>query len=112
MGIPNNPRRSTGETSFSLTYRAKVVILAEINLCSARVSKFTPTQNDGLMVERLDLLEEYREMATIRLAEYQQKLARRYNRYVKTREFSVGDLMLRKAVGSMRDTNARKLAPT
>ena len=73
------PRRSTGETSFSLTYRAKAVILAEINLCSARVSKFIPTQNDGLMVEHLDLLEEYREMATLRLAEYQQKLARCYN---------------------------------
>ena len=33
-----------------------------------------PFQNERLMVERLDLLEEYREAATIRLAEYQQKL--------------------------------------
>ena len=31
---------------------------------------------------------------------------------MKTREFGVGDLVLRKAVGNMRDTNARKLAPT
>ena len=36
------PRRSTRETSFSLTYGAKAVILAEINLCSARVAEFTP----------------------------------------------------------------------
>ena len=106
------PKRSTGETSFSLTYGAKIVIPVDINLCSARVSEFTPAQNDGLMVKRLDLLEEYREMATIRLAEYQQKLARRYNQDVKTREFNVGDLVLRKAIGSMRDTNAGKLAPT
>jgi len=63
-------------------------------------------------VEHLDLLEEYREVATVRLAEYQQELTRRYNWDVKTREFSVGDLVLRKAVGHMRDTNARKLAPT
>ena len=95
------PRRSTGETSFSLTYKAKAIILAEINLCSARVSKFVPAQNDGLMVKHLDLLEEYREMTTLRLAEYQQKLARRYNRDVKTREFGAGDLMLQKAVRSM-----------
>ena len=95
------PRRSTGETSFSLTYRAKAIILAEINLCSTRVSKFVPAQNDGLMVKHLDLLEEYREMTTLRLAEYQQKLARRYNRDVKTREFGAGDLMLQKAVRSM-----------
>ena len=64
------------------------------------------------MVERLDLLKEYREATIIRLAEYQQKLIRRYNRDVKTREFSAGDLVLRKAVGNMRDTSARKLAST
>ena len=52
-------------------------------------------------MERLDLLEEYREVATIRLAEYQQKLARCYNRGVRVREFSTGDLVLRRAVGSM-----------
>ena len=63
-------------------------------------------------MERLDLLEEYWEAATIRLAEYQQKLARRYNRGVRVREFSIGDLVLRRAVGSMWDTNARKLAQT
>ena len=64
------------------------------------------------MVEHLDLLEEHREAATIRLAEYQQKLTWRYNHCVKTREFSARDLVLRKAVGNMRDTNAGKLAPT
>ena len=64
------------------------------------------------MVEHFDLLEEYREVATIRLAEYQQKLARHYNRDVKTREFSARDLMLRKAVGNMLDMNVGKLAPT
>lgn len=33
-------------------------------------------------------------MATIRLADYQQKLAQRYNKDVKTREFDAGDLVL------------------
>ena len=63
-------------------------------------------------MERLDLLEEYRDATTIRLAKYQQKLARRYNRDVREREFNARDLVLRKAVGSMRDTNAGKLAQT
>ena len=31
------PRRSTGETPFSLTYEAKVIIPTEVSLCSARV---------------------------------------------------------------------------
>ena len=73
------PRRSTGETLFSLTYGAEAVIPAEVNLCSARVEGFNPVRNEGMMVECLDPLEEYREAATIRLAEYQQELARRYN---------------------------------
>ena len=60
----------------------------------------------------MDLLEEYREVATIRLIEYQQELARCYNWDVKTREFGAGDLVLWKVIVHMRDTNARKLAPT
>ena len=106
------PCRSTGETPFSLTYGAKVVIPVEVNVCSTQIDGFNPVQNELMMVEHLDLLKEYREMAVIRLAEYQQKLTRQYNRDVKAREFSAGDLVLRKAVGNMRDTNARKLAPT
>ena len=64
------------------------------------------------MVECLDWLDECREAAIIWLAEYQQKLAQRYNRDVKTREFSAGDLVLRKVVGNMRDVGAGKLAQT
>ena len=53
------PRRSTSETPFSLTYGAEAVIPAEVNLCSARVSRFNTKQNNGQLMERLDLLEEY-----------------------------------------------------
>ena len=69
------PRRSTGESPFSLTYGVEVVIPAEINLYSARVAGFTPATNSKLMVKHLDLLWECQESATIRLAEYQQKLS-------------------------------------
>ena len=88
------PRRSTRETPFSLTYGTEVVIPAEVNVCSARIDGFNPVQNELMMVKHLDLLEEYREAVVIRLAEYQQKLARRYNRDVKAREFGAGDLVL------------------
>ncbi|XP_030964607.1 uncharacterized protein LOC115985847 [Quercus lobata] len=53
------PRRSTGKTPFSLTYRAEAVIPAEINLCSARVSEFDMKQNEGQLTWCLDLLEEH-----------------------------------------------------
>ena len=106
------PRRSTGETPFSLTYGVEAVIPTEVSLCSAWVAGFDPVQNADLMMERLDWLEECREAASIRLAEYQQKLAQRYNRNVKGREFSAGELVLRKVVGNMPDIAAGKLAQT
>ena len=95
------PRRSTSETLFSLAYGAEAVIPTEVSLCSARVAGFDPAQNADLMMECLDWIEECREAATIRLAEYQQKLAQRYNQDVKGREFSAGELVLRKVVGNM-----------
>ena len=105
-------RRSTGETPFSLTYGAEAVIPTEVNLCSTLVVGFDPVQSDGLMLEHLDWLEECREAETVRLAEYQQRLAKRYNRDVKARKFSAGDLVLRKVVGNMRNIGAGKLAQT
>ena len=59
------PHKSTGETPFSLTYSAEALIPAEINICSARVDGFDPIQNELMMVECLDLLEEYREAVVI-----------------------------------------------
>ena len=106
------PRRSTGETPFSLTYGVEAVIPTEVSLCSARVAGFEPAQNTDLMMERLDWLEECKDAVTIRLAEYQQKLAQRYNQGVKGREFNAGELVLRKVVGNMRDIAAGKLAQT
>ena len=87
------------------------MIPTKVSLCSARVSGFVPAENEELMIKQLDSLEEYRELATIKLAEYQQKLAHQYNHDVRSREFSVGDLVLRKVVGNTQDTNARKLVP-
>ena len=45
------PRRSMGETPFSLMYGGEAVLSAEVNLCSARVSGFALTKNDELMVK-------------------------------------------------------------
>ena len=95
------PQRSTRETPFSLMYGAEAVIPAEVNLCSTQVSEFNMSQNDSMPIECLDLIEEYRDTATIRLVEYQQKLARCYNQDIRVREFSAEDLVLRKAVGNM-----------
>ena len=69
------PKRSTGETPFSLMYRGEAIISAEVSLCSARVSGFVPVENEELMVKQLDSLKECRESSTIKLSEYQHKFA-------------------------------------
>ena len=101
-----------GENQISLMYGAEAVIPAKVNLCIAQIVGFIPAENGELMVKPLDQLEECWELATIRLAEYQQNLAWRYNKDVKRREFSTGELVLRKVVGNTRDVNAGKLALT
>ena len=84
--------------------------MAKVSLCNTWVLEFSSAKNEELMLKQFDSLEESQEAATIRLVDYQQKLARRYNRDMRIREFWVGDLVLRKAVGSVWDINARKLA--
>ena len=52
------PRRSIGETPFSMTYDAKVVIPLEIGFPMLKTSSFTPSNNDWLLGKSLDLIEE------------------------------------------------------
>ena len=64
------PRRSTGETPFVMTYGAEAVIPLEANFPTLRTSSFTPSSNDDLLGESLDLVGERREKAMIHLAYY------------------------------------------
>ena len=68
------PCRSTGETPFSMTYGAKVMIPLETGFPMLRTSSFTPSSNNELLENSLDLIEERRENAMVQLAYYQHKL--------------------------------------
>ena len=94
-----------------MTYGAEAVIPLEANFPTLRTSSFTPSSNDELLGESLDLVEERRERATIHLAYYHQKLKRGYDANVKLRPLATGDLMLRKVVGAAKDPSWGKLGP-
>ena len=68
------PHRSTGETPFSMAYRAKTMIPLKTGFPTLRTSFFTPNSNNGLLEKGLDLIEERRENAMVRLTYYQHKL--------------------------------------
>ena len=64
------PRRSTGETAFSMTYEAETVIPLEIGFPTLKTSSFNPSSNNNLLERSLDLIEERRESAMVQLAYY------------------------------------------
>ena len=105
------PRRSTGETPFAMTYGAEAVIPLRANFPTLRTSSFTPSSNDELLGESLDLVEERRGRVTIHLVYYHQKLKRGYDANVKLRPLATRDLVLRRVVGAAKDPSWGKLKP-
>ena len=103
------PRISTGETPFSMTYGAEVVIPLEIGFPTSRISSFNPRDNDEQLAKSLDLIKEKRENAMVQLAYYQQKLKQGYDANVKLRPLTPGDLVLHKVVGATKNPAWGKL---
>ena len=94
-----------------MTYGAKVVIPLKANFPTLRTNSFTPSGNDELLGESLDLIEKRREKGMIQLAYYHQKLKQGYDANVKLRLLAPGDLLLRKVVGAAKDQSWGKLGP-
>ena len=87
-------RIPTGETPSNLTYGIEVVISIEIRLTNLRKEFFDEHNNDDQLKLNLDCLDEVRDKASQRMAEYQQKMAEYYNQKVKLKIFDIGDLVL------------------
>ena len=105
------PRRSTGETLFSMTYGAEAVIPLKIGFPTTRTSSFNPKDNDEQLTRNLDLIKEKRENAMVQLAYYQQKLKQGYYANIKLRPLIPGNLVLRKVVGTAKNPAWGKLGP-
>ncbi|KAM6543988.1 hypothetical protein CsatB_008435 [Cannabis sativa] len=78
-------RTGTGDTPFSLAYGYDAMIPIELDPPFHRRTTYNQVSNHQLMGESLDLLESCREASKIRLAAYQQKVARYFNSKVKER---------------------------
>ena len=97
------PHRSTGETPFSMTYGSETVISLKIGFPTLTTSLFTLDDNDRLLEKSLNLIDERREAAMVQLAYYQQKLKQGYDTGMKARPLALGDLVLRKVVGTAKN---------
>ena len=94
-----------------MTYGAEAVIPLETSFLVTRTSSFNPKDNEEQLTRNLDLIEEKREDAMVQLAYYQQKLKQGYDANVKLRPSTLGELVLRKVVGTAKNPAWGKLKP-
>uniref|UniRef100_A0A2N9FQ06 Uncharacterized protein n=1 Tax=Fagus sylvatica TaxID=28930 RepID=A0A2N9FQ06_FAGSY len=103
------PRSSTGETPFSLTYGVEAVIPLEVRLPTLRSEEYDRENNELMLARDMDLAQERRDLAMIRLASYQGDLKKKYGRSINARSLAPGDMVLRRVLGSKRDPSQGKL---
>ena len=92
-----------------MTYGAEAIIPLETGFPTLKTSAFSSNSNDAILEKSLDLIEERRESAMIRLAYYQHKLKQGYDSNVRMRPLAIGDLVLRKVLGPTKNPNWGKL---
>ncbi len=94
-----------------MTYRSEAVVPVEVGLTTLQTSTYNDQQNEEQLCLNLDLINKVRETAEARMRRYQEKMARHYNSKVKPRQFSIGDLVLRKVTLATKDPSQGKLGP-
>ncbi|PKU67383.1 hypothetical protein MA16_Dca016441 [Dendrobium catenatum] len=100
-------RTPTGETPFNLYFDTEAVIPVDIGVMSNRVQ----SKNEEKLRTNLDLLPEARDIASLKTAAYHQRIARHYNRRIKPRTISLGDLVLRSLEAAGKGPQRNKLSP-
>ena len=103
------PRSSTGETLFFMTYGTEAVIPIKLGFTILRTDQFSIQENNHLLSANLDLVEERRKVAAVKMAYYQQRFRQGYDKEVKLRPLAPGDLVLRKVVGTAKNPAWGKL---
>jgi hypothetical protein len=85
-------KEATGQMPFRLVYGSEALLPVEIG--TTRLKHLSPKENQESRLLDLELNNEVRENAALKMAAYQNRIARFYNRKVKHRSFQVGDLVL------------------
>nr|XP_016499983.1 PREDICTED: uncharacterized protein LOC107818474 [Nicotiana tabacum] len=105
-------KSSTGETPFSLVYGAEALFPTEVGETTMRYFRSNEEANNDAMLVNLELLDERRDLAHIRMATLKQRIERYYNRRANLCYFKVADFVLRKVTQNTRELNVGKLGPT
>ena len=79
-----------------LAYGFEAILPVIVEVPSHRRETYEPQVNRELLEEFLDLIEDMRVRSQLINAAYQQRMTRNFNRRVRDRQFTVGDLVLRR----------------
>ncbi|CAL1381680.1 unnamed protein product [Linum trigynum] len=90
---------ATGETPFALTYGTDAVIPIEITSPTYRVTAYDEADNDEARLLDLELAQERRELAAIKLAATKEQVAKYYNAKLVPHKLILGDQVLRRNQG-------------
>ncbi|XP_057811635.1 uncharacterized protein LOC131025866 [Salvia miltiorrhiza] len=90
-----SPKTATGEAPFTLVYGSNAVIPAEARLESYRITTYNTEHNAELRRAELDLVEAQRDEARVRAAKYKSIIKVGYDKRVRARKLSKGDLVLK-----------------
>ena len=85
------------------------MIPLEVGLPTLRSEEYDRENNELMLAKDMDLAQERRDLAMIRLVSYQGDLKKRYGKNVSGRSLAPGDLVLRKVLGSKKDPTQGKL---
>lgn len=87
------------------------MVSVKVKMSSQRKTYFNLKQNQENMHVDLNLIEEPREVAQMKVATYQQKITKYYNKNVRYRTFIKGDLVLKKIMINTKEVRVKVLYP-
>jgi len=88
------PQTSTMETPFNLVYGSDAMIPVEIHKSSPRFQSFVAEESNDERRVNLDMLDEAREEARIKVEAVKRRAEHQYSSKVKPRQFQVADLVM------------------
>ena len=112
MGISNHSAMINRWNSFLNDLWGRSHDTCRSKLPTSQTDVFEVGKNDRLLCKHLDLVEENWDVASVKLANYQQNISQGYDKGIKNKEFIPGDFVLKKILGNTRDLAIGKLGPT
>nr|XP_033513982.1 uncharacterized protein LOC117278610 [Nicotiana tomentosiformis] len=112
IGLPNNCQIKHRRNSFFPCVWPKALIPVEVGEPTLRYSQANEESNNEAILINLELLEERRDLAHVRMEAQKKRMEWYYNQRTNLRYFKVEDLVLRKVTQNARELNTGKLVST